>query len=137
MVTQFTAVKAFILHNGKVLILRESPKYGAGTNKGKYDVVGGRVEEGESWNECLLREIKEETGLKVKIGKPFAVNEWRPVVKGEQWHIKGTFVECFSESGDVVMDTEHDDFQWINPEEYKKYELIENLLPVFDSYLKK
>ncbi len=137
MVTQFTAIKAFIVHNGKVLILRESPKNGVGTNPGKYDVVGGRLEPGERWDECLLREIKEETGLKVTVGKPFAVNEWRPIVKGEQWQIVGTFIECFTDSDTVVLDSEHDDYQWIAPKEYKNYKLIENLLPVFEAYLKR
>ena len=67
----FVAMKAFIVHDGKVLILRESPKDTERTNVGKYDVVGGRVKLGQRFDESLLREIHEETGLAVKIGKPF------------------------------------------------------------------
>ena len=133
----FFATKAFIVHNGKLLIVRESPTYGDGTHHGQYDVVGGRMHPGEKWDECLLREIKEETGLTVKIGKPFAINEWRPVVKGEPWQIIGVFLECFAESDKVVLDTEHDEHQWINPNEYKKYPIIDNLVPVFEAYVKK
>jgi 8-oxo-dGTP diphosphatase len=133
----FIATKAFIVHNGKVLILRESPKYGAGTNIGRYDVVGGRLNPGEKWDDGLLREIKEETGLSVKIGKPFAVNEWRPVVKGEQWHVVGVFIECHAEAPSVVMDTEHDHYEWIEPKDYQKYNLIPNLHSMFEAYLKK
>ena len=133
----FFATKAFIICNGKLLILRESPAYDAGTNSGKYDVAGGRIHPGERWDECLLREIKEETGLSVKIGKPFAVNEWRPVVKGEPWQIVGVFFECFADVDKIVMDSEHDEYQWIEPKEYKKHKIIDNLLPVFEAYLKK
>lgn len=133
----FIAPKAFIVHNGKVLILRESPKNEFGTNPGRYDVVGGRLNPGERWDECLLREINEETGLSVKIGKPFAVSEWRPVVKSEQWHIVGVFFECHAESPNVVMDNEHDEYQWIDAKEYQKYNLIPNLHPMFEAYLKK
>ncbi len=80
----FAACKAFVNYNGKILILRESGKYEDGTNVGRYDIPGGRVQPGESFDQGLIREIKEETGLDVEIGRPFAVVEWRPVVRDEQ-----------------------------------------------------
>jgi 8-oxo-dGTP diphosphatase len=130
----FVATKAFILFQGKVLILRESTKYTDGTNASKYDVVGGRVEPGERFDSSLLREIKEETGLEVKVGRPFFVNEWRPVVKGEQWQVVGTFFECNALSDEVVLSEDHDGYEWINPKDFKKYNLIENLISAFESY---
>jgi 8-oxo-dGTP diphosphatase len=133
----FTAVKAFIVYNNKILILKESLKYQDGSNIGKYDVVGGRVKPGQRFDESLLREIKEETGLDVKIGKPFFVNEWRPVIKGEQWQIIGTFFECSTDSDQVILSEDHDDFQWIDPSEYKQYNLIDNLIPAFERYLER
>jgi 8-oxo-dGTP diphosphatase len=132
----FVAAKAFITHRGKVLVVRESSKYDDAANVAKYDVPGGRIEPGQRFDESLLREIKEETGLDVRIGKPFFVNEWRPVVRGEQWQIVGTFFECEASSDNVVLGTDHDDFKWIDPSEYKQYNLIENLYPAFEAYLK-
>jgi len=131
----FIATKAFIVRDGKVLILRESTKYGEGTNAAKFDVVGGRLKPGERFDESLRREVEEETGLKVQIGKPFFVNEWRPVVKGEQWQIVGVFFECSAREGEVKLSEDHDAFEWINPKEYKSYHLIENLYPAFEAYL--
>ena len=119
----FAAMKAFIVHNGKVLILRESSKYEDGTNVGRYDIVGGRVEPGQNFKESLLREIEEETSLKVKINRPFFVNEWRPVVNNQQWQIIGTFFECQAESDQVNLSSDHDHYLWIAPEEYQKYNL--------------
>jgi len=55
----FVATKAFIVFNGKVLLIKESDNYAEGTNTGKFDVVGGRVELGQRFDESLLREIKE------------------------------------------------------------------------------
>ncbi|MBI2662908.1 NUDIX domain-containing protein [Candidatus Woesearchaeota archaeon] len=130
----FAATKAFIIYKDKVLILKESSKYKDGSNIGKYDVVGGRVNPGERFDESLLREIKEETGLDVKIGKPFFVGEWRPIVNGEQWQIIGTFFECFSKSDNIVLSEDHEDFIWINPKEYKNYKLINNLNGAFEEY---
>jgi 8-oxo-dGTP diphosphatase len=131
----FAATKAFIVHNGKVLILKESSEYKDGTNAGRFDVVGGRVDPGQRFDESLLREIEEETGLKVKVGRPFFVNEWRPVVRGEQWQIIGTFFECFADSDKVNLSGDHQVYEWINPSDYKDYNLIENLVPAFESYL--
>jgi len=137
----FVATKAFVNYQGKVLLVRESKRYGEGTNTGYFDVIGGRVNPGETWQECLLREIKEETGLDVAIGKPFFIGEWRPVVKGEPWQVIGIFIECFASSDQVVLSQDHDAYQWIDPREYKNVSLIpsgngrQGLDDVFASYL--
>jgi 8-oxo-dGTP diphosphatase len=128
---QFIATKAFIVHDGKILILRESSAYTDGTNTGRYDVPGGRLKPGEHFMDSLRREIAEETGLSVTIKAPFFVNEWRPRVKGEQWQIVGIFFLCESETNNVTLGDDHDDYQWIHPEEYEQYPLIENLKDAF------
>lgn len=130
----FVATKAFIKYQNKILIVRESGKYADGTNVAKFDIVGGRMEVGQRFDESLLREVKEETGLEVKIGKPFFVNEWRPVVRGEQWQIVGIFFECTASTDKVTLSQDHDAFEWINPKDYKNYPVIENLYPAFDAY---
>lgn len=133
----WVATKAFLLYKGKILILRESDKYKDGTNSDKYDVVGGRVEPGQRFDESLLREIKEETGLVAKIENPFYVGEWRPIVRGEQWQIIGTFFECVVKSNKVILSKDHNDYLWINPKDFRKYKLIDNLIPAFKAYLRK
>lgn len=133
----FIATKAFILHQGKVLILRESGTYQDGSNIGRYDLVGGRLKPGERYNEALLREIKEETGLNVVIGRPIAVNEWRPIVREEPWQIVGIFFECASESDIVQLSEDHDAYEWIDPSTYQDHGVIDNLYPVFEAYLKR
>lgn len=135
--TLFLATKAFILHNSKVLVLRESPKNPSGTNPNKYDVVGGRMNPGEHFLDCLKREIMEETGLTVKIKNQFFTNEWRPIVKNKPWQIVGIFFECTAESKNVRLSHEHDTFKWIDPTTYLEANLIENLHPAFEAYLNK
>jgi 8-oxo-dGTP diphosphatase len=133
----FVAAKAFIKNNDKILVLQESPKYDSATNVGKYDITGGRLEPGEDFFETLKREIKEETGLDVQIGKPFFVNEFRPTVNNEPWQIIAVIFECFSDNDEVTLSKDHSHYKWINPEEYKDHNIIENLHKVFDAYLKK
>lgn len=133
----FVATKAFIKFQNKILIIKESSKYSDGTNAGKFDVPGGRIKPGQRFDESLLREIKEETGISVTIGQPFFANEWRPIVKGEQWQVVGVFFECESATDRVTLSEDHDEYLWIDPADFKKSNLIENLQPAFEAYLKR
>lgn len=54
----------YIRHGGKYLMLYRNKKK-EDPNGGKWIGVGGHFEEGESPDECLCREVEEETGLKL------------------------------------------------------------------------
>jgi 8-oxo-dGTP diphosphatase len=131
----FVATKAFINFDGKILILRESNQYIEGTNSGFFDVVGGRMSPGEQFDHCLIREVKEETGLDVKMGRPFFVSEWRPIVKEEEWQVVGMFFECFVTSDEVALGTDHSEYKWIEPKNYQNEHLIPKLYTAFEAYL--
>lgn len=131
----FVATKAFILYEGKVLIIQESSKYKDGSNIGKFDVVGGRITPGEHFEESLRREVMEETGLKIRLGKPFFVNESRPVVRGENWQVIRMYFETFAENDKIVLGEDHENYLWIDPKDYKKYNIIENMYPAFETYI--
>ncbi len=133
----FVATKAFILNQGKVLVLRESGLYQDGTNSGRYDLPGGRLNPGEAVMDGLQLEILEETGLTVEVTGPLTVNEWRPTVRGEEWHIVGIFFLCEAASSEVQVSGDHDAYEWINPRAYKEVGVIDNLSAVFEAYLKR
>lgn len=62
--------RAIIVENGKVLLSWEE-------RKDVYMSPGGGVENGESLEECVIRELSEEAGYNVKVIKPlFKVNEY-------------------------------------------------------------
>lgn len=131
----FIATKAFILYNKKVLVLRESSAYDVGTQTGKCDVPGGRLTPGETYDQALLREVQEETGLQVTISNPFFVNEVRRMVKSEEWQIVRIFFMCSSGTDHVTLSKDHDQYLWIDPADYKSSNVIENLYPAFDALL--
>ena len=54
----------YIEYNGKYLMLNRNKKKND-LNEGKWIGIGGKFEENESPEECLLREVFEETGLKL------------------------------------------------------------------------
>lgn len=131
---QFIACKAVIRNDeGNVLMLRESPQNPVGVHVGKLDFPGGRVEIGERWDKALRREVFEETKLEIVIGKPVAVSEWRPIVKGEEWQIIGIFFLCsLKERNEIVLSEDHSEFVWVKPSEYKKHPVMPSLVSVFE-----
>lgn len=131
---QRIAVKAVIAQDGKILILREAATYGEGTQHGRYQLPGGRVEVGEHFEEALRREIQEESGLKIEIGRPLYVGEWRPVIKGTPNQIVAIFFVCTPKTTDVKLSTEHDDFQWIDPAKRSDFDIMDPEDKVIDLY---
>lgn len=134
-IKQFVATKSFIAYKGKILIIRESTIHATNTQVGKFDVIGGRIEPGESVIDGLRREVKEECGLDVNVGKPFFVNESRNEWRGEHWQIIRIFFDCTTDNESVVLNEEHDIHKWIDPREYRTENVIENLYPAFEAYL--
>lgn len=136
-IKQFISIKAFIIHQNKVLIIREADAYDDGYNAGTYEMPGGRVELGESFDIGLLRELKEEVGItSVIIDEPFFVTEYHPVVRDEKWQVIAIYFKCSTNTDKVVLSKDHDCFAWIDPENYEKYPLKSSSKKAFVKFLK-
>ena len=79
-------VGAIIIHDGKILL----EKRGNDPGKGKWSIPGGKVELGESVEQTVIREVKEETGLEVE--KPEHVDIVDNVVLDDKGRIEYHFV---------------------------------------------
>lgn len=62
-------VKAFIVHNGKILVAKEK-FIERGKERIIYDIPGGGIDPGETLHEALRREVMEEVGLEVEVEQP-------------------------------------------------------------------
>jgi 8-oxo-dGTP diphosphatase len=136
-IVQRIATKALIVNDkGQILILREASTYEEGTNVGRYHLPGGRLNLGEAFQDGLKREVDEESGLQIEIGKPIYVGEWRPVIKGVQNQIVAIFFICKPLTNKVRLSEEHDDYKWVPPDEIKKYDVMSPEDKVFEEYNK-
>ncbi len=123
-VVQRVAMKAVIVRDGKLLMLREASTYEDGTHPGRYHFPGGRINPGEPFMDGLKREVLEETGLDCVPGQPLFVGEWFPVIKGKPNHIVAVFIVCETSGQDIVLSDEHDDFQWVDLAALEKLDVV-------------
>ncbi len=105
----------------RVLILKRS--------QGLYWCLpGGRLDIGESAQDCCVRETLEETGLHTRIVRLIAANtDPRRVVYYPDGNVHQSFVLCFEAEitgGQLTASLESEAFQWIGPEDLGRYALI-------------
>lgn len=134
-IRNFTATKAFIRYQGKILLLRESGHYADGTQKELYDVTGGRINADETLMQGLSREVYEETGIHIKTSREFFVRDVIVKRPDEEWHINAHYFICDVENDHIVLSMDHDDHIWINPQDHKTLQIIPDLTEVFEAYL--
>jgi len=125
------SVAAVIFHDKNYLLL----KYGLG----HWDFVKGHIEEGESNEETIMRELREETGItEANIIKGFKEKyDYYFKFQGEKIH---KYIDCYlikSNSKDVILSYEHDDYIWLPLKEAIKRATFKNtktLLKKANSY---
>lgn len=110
--------KAVVLNGeGKALLFRRAAK--DDNFPGKRDLPGGTVEEGETVEEAVKREVLEEAGLEVEVGPVLSVFDFERRSEGEmRFPGKGIrmLARC-SGSEEVTLNEENDSFEWLGLDE--------------------
>lgn len=112
-----------IIENNKILLVKRSASKELFPNK--WGFPAGKMEEGETPEEAVIREVKEEVGLDFTPTKLIHQSEF------DNYNFY-KFVGDFS--GDVVLqEEEHDEFGWFTYEEAKKLDLSFHYCDIVES----
>lgn len=76
---------------------------------GSWELPGGGVEYGETAQEAIIREIKEECGIEIEVLKPVAVADY--FINDTQ--ILEICFLCDPKCLDIKLSHEHSDFKWL------------------------
>ena len=113
------AVRAIIEDKeGRILILKRAPEDEYGS---LWNLPGGKVDYGQTAEEALIREVKEETSLECSSAQFIFYMDGLPQTKGEK-HYLSLFFKCEIE-GTVKLDEESSTFKWVRPIEINRYNM--------------
>ena len=96
----------------------------------KWEFPGGKIDPGESPEDCLRRELVEEMGIHVSVGKNL------PISTHHYPNFAVTLYPfvCSIASGEIALH-EHAAINWLPPEELSTLDWAEADVPVIESYL--
>lgn len=105
--------------NNKILILKRSTD--SKTNPGKWEFPGGKVDQGESFDQALIREVCEETQLKISLDHVVGVSEQNlHLIRAVHIIMSGKIIE-----GKLTLSSEHEGYAWVFFENLVEYELAD------------
>lgn len=116
-----------ISQNGQVLVAQRSLSMQLPL---KWEFPGGKVEPGETAEECLIREIREELSVEIRVMKKMQPSIYD---QGKQL-IRLLPFQCKLIAGEIKL-TEHAAFQWLLPAALKKLDWAEADIPIVQNFI--
>ena len=114
-IPEIRVTAGIIRRNNLILLARRA---GDDPRAGKWEFPGGKIEPGESPEECLHRELIEELGIQVKITKFLGSTRHADSKR----RIELLFYEGEYLTGDIALHI-HDRVAWVTPRDIANYDL--------------
>ena len=114
---------AILEKDGKILIAKR--KTGDKLFAGLWEFPGGKVEEGETPEECMARELKEELDIEVEVGELITSNKHKyphGIFELLAYRVKHI-------SGEMVLN-DHEEIKWVTADEMSNFEFPPADLPI-------
>ncbi len=117
----FVGVGAVIVDGDRVVLIKRRFE----PLKGQWSLPGGAVEIGETLEECVAREMREETGLEVEVGPVIEVFD--RITRDEDDRVRYHYVLvdylCWPVSGTLQAGSDVDDAVLAHPADLERYAL--------------
>ena len=115
-------IGALIRHptDHRYLILQRSPEKDFAA--GEYECVTGRVDQGESFTEALIREVREELGVDIQIEFILGATHFYRGPARPEYEMLGVLYCCsINEPDSIRKSWEHSEFHWVTAEEARAF----------------
>ena len=125
------ATLCYVRRDGKTLMIHRIKKAND-MHAGKWNGLGGKLDPGESPEECAVREIYEEAGLKVHNPLLKGFLTFPRFAKDEDWYV---FVYVVKDFEGELIDSPEGDLRWVNDADLTSLNLWEGdpiFLPLLD-----
>jgi len=113
------ATLCYVMHDDNTLMLYRNKKEND-YHEGKWNGLGGKLEAGETPEECAIREIYEESGLKVTEPEMKGLITFPMFDKIEDWYV---FIFVFKKFKGDLIDSPEGELEWIPNEKLTELNL--------------
>jgi 8-oxo-dGTP diphosphatase len=112
------ATLCYVKQDGKTLMVFRNKKPGD-IHAGKWNGLGGKFEPGETPEECVLREVREESGLEIAAPHLHGLVMF-PGFKGSDWYV---FVFTARDFSGTLIDSPEGELRWVADQELESLPL--------------
>lgn len=116
------ATLCYVKKDGHTLMIHRN-KRPNDIHEGKWNGLGGKFEAGESPEDCVIREVREESGLTIRAPKMHGLLTFTNF-KGNDWYVFVFTAENFE--GELLRDVPEGSLEWVRDDELLH-------LPLWDS----
>jgi len=127
------AVSAIIFKEERVLMIKRSKE----PNKGKWSIPGGGIELGETLDQAVKREVREECSIEIEVERVFYTTE--NIIRDDDGRVKYHYVlvDMLAKyaGGETKAQSDAEECRWVTAEELSELDITPRLRAVLERAL--
>ncbi|GIN72662.1 NUDIX hydrolase [Bacillus sp. J14TS2] len=101
------SIKGILFNHGRVLLLKNE--------RNEWELPGGRIEENESPEQCVVREMQEELGINCTVET--IIDSWVFEVLKEKFVFIVSYLCKCDDPANILISEEHIEYKWVHLDE--------------------